>query len=137
MVKTLNQKGFVTSLVTGGFAPISTFVGDRLGFQNVISNEFEFKDDCFTGEYAPITAGKNSKLNYLNKLTEEKNISKSQVVAIGDGANDLGMLVNSGLGVGYHAHQIVKDSVDNQISFNDLTTLLYYLGISKNEFDLS
>ena len=137
LVKTLNQKGFITSLVTGGFAPISTFVGDRLGFQNVISNEFEFKDDCFTGEYVPITAGKNSKLNYLNKLTEEKNISKSQVVAIGDGANDLGMLVNSGLGVGYHAHQIVKDSVDNQISFNDLTTLLYYLGISKNEFDLS
>jgi phosphoserine phosphatase len=137
LVKTLNQKGFVTSLVTGGFAPISTFVGDRLGFQNVISNEFEFKDDCFTGEYAPITAGKNSKLNYLNKLTEEKNISKSQVVAIGDGANDLGMLVNSGLGVGYHAHQIVKDSVENQILFNDLTTLLYYLGISKQEFDLS
>jgi phosphoserine phosphatase len=137
LVKTLNQKGFVTSLVTGGFAPISTFVGDRLGFQNIISNEFEFKDDCFTGEYAPITAGKNSKLNYLNKLTDEKNISKSQVVAIGDGANDLGMLVNSGLGVGYHAHQIVKDSVENQILFNDLTTLLYYLGISKNEFDLS
>ncbi len=137
LVKTLNQKGFVTSLVTGGFAPISTFVGEQLGFQNIISNEFEFKDDCFTGEYVPITAGKNSKLNYLNKLTEEKGISKSQVVAIGDGANDLGMLINSGLGVGYHAHQIVKDSVENQILFNDLTTLLYYLGISKQEFDLS
>jgi len=136
LVKTLNQKGFVTSLVTGGFAPISTFV-EQLGFQNIISNEFEFKDDCFTGEYVPITAGKNSKLNYLNKLTEEKGISKSQVVAIGDGANDLGMLINSGLGVGYHAHQIVKDSVENQILFNDLTTLLYYLGISKQEFDLS
>ena len=64
LVKTLNQKGFITSLVTGGFAPISTFVGDRLGFQNVISNEFKFKDDCFTGKYVPITAGKNSKLNY-------------------------------------------------------------------------
>jgi len=137
LIKTLNQKGFVTSLVTGGFAPISTFVGEQLGFQNIISNEFEFKDDCFTGEYVPITAGKNSKLNYLNKLTEEKGISKSQVVAIGDGANDLGMLINSGLGVGYHAHQIVKDSVENQILFNDLTTLLYYLGISKQEFDLS
>ena len=58
------------------------------------------------------------------------------MVAIGDGANDLGMLTNSGLGVGYHAHQIVKDSVENQILFNDLTTLLYYLGISKQEFTL-
>ena len=136
LVKTLNQKGFITSLVTGGFAPISTFVGDRLGFQNVISNEFKFKDDCFTGEYVPITAGKNSKLNYLNKLTDEKNISKSQVFAIGDGANDLGMLTNAGLGVGYHAHEIVQKKVENQIFFNDLTTALYYLGFEKREFVL-
>jgi len=136
LVKTLNQRGFITSLVTGGFAPISTFVGERLGFQNVISNEFEFKNDCFTGEYVPITAGKNSKLNYLNKLTKEKNISKSKVVAIGDGANDLGMLTNAGLGVGYHAHQIVRDQVNNQIFFNDLETILYYLGIEQKEFGL-
>ena len=136
LVKTLNQKGFVTSLVTGGFAPISTFVGEQLGFQNIISNEFEFKEDCFTGEYVPITAGKNSKLNYLNKLTEEKNISKAQVVAIGDGANDLGMLTNAGLGVGYQAHQIVKEKVENQIFFNNLATLLYYLGVKKEEFCL-
>ena len=137
LIKTLNQKGYVTSLVTGGFAPISTFVGEKLGFQNIISNEFDFKDDCFTGEYVPITAGNNSKLNYLNKLTEEKNISKSQVVAIGDGANDLGMLINAGLGVGYHAHQIVRDQVDNQVFFNDLKTILYYLGIEEKEFDLN
>ena len=136
LVKTLNQKGYVTSLVTGGFAPISTFVGEKLGFQNVISNEFEFKDDCFTGEYAPITAGNNSKLDYLNKLTKEKNISKSKVVAIGDGANDLGMLTNAGLGVGYHAHQIVRDQVDNQVFFNNLETILYYLGIEQKEFNL-
>ena len=136
LVKTLNQKGYVTSLVTGGFAPISTFVGEKLGFQNVISNEFEFKDDCFTGEYVPITAGNNSKLNYLNKLTKEKNISKSKVVAIGDGANDLGMLTNAGLGVGYHAHEIVQKKVENQIFFNDLTAVLYYLGFEKREFVL-
>ena len=134
LVKTLNQKGFITSLVTGGFAPISTFVGDRLGFQNIISNEFKFKDDCFTGEYVPITAGKNSKLNYLNKLTQEKSISKSKVVAIGDGANDLGMLTNAGLGVGYHAHDIIKEQVANQVFFNNLTTILYYIGIPKKEF---
>jgi phosphoserine phosphatase len=136
LVHTLNSKGFITCLITGGFAPISTYVGNKLGFQNVISNEFKFEGDVFTGEYIPITGEKNSKLNYLNKLTEEKGVSKSQVVAIGDGANDLGMLTNSGLGVGYHAHQIVKDSVENQILFNDLTTLLYYLGISKQEFTL-
>ena len=46
------------------------------------------------------------------------------------------MLTNAGLGVGYHAHQIVKDQVDNQVFFNDLETILYYLGIEQKEFDL-
>jgi phosphoserine phosphatase len=136
LVSTLNKKNYITSLITGGFAPISTFVGNKLGFQNIISNEFKFDGDVFTGEYIPITGEKNSKLNYLNNLTEEKNISKARVVAIGDGANDLGMLAHAGLGVGYHAHEIVKKEIDNQILFNDLTTLLYFLGISKQEFSL-
>ena len=136
LVATLNQLGFITSLITGGFAPISTFVGTHLGFQNVVSNEFKFAGDLFTGEYIPITGETNSKLNYLNKLTEQTNISKSEVVAIGDGANDLGMLKHSGLGVGYHAHQIVREEISNQVLFNDLTTILYYLGISKKQFIL-
>ncbi len=136
LVATLNQLGFITSLITGGFAPISTFVGTQLGFQNVVSNEFKFAGDLFTGEYIPITGETNSKLNYLNKLTEQTNISKSEVVAIGDGANDLGMLKHSGLGVGYHAHQIVREEISNQVLFNDLTTILYYLGISKKQFIL-
>ncbi len=136
LVSTLNKKNYITSLITGGFAPISTYVGTKLGFQNIISNEFKFDGDAFTGEYIPITGEKNSKLNYLNQLTEESNIPKSKVVAIGDGANDLSMLTNSGLGIGYHAHQIVKDQVSTQIYFNDLTTVLYYLGITKKEFIL-
>src|SRR6056300_36912 len=136
LVQTLNAKGYITSLITGGFAPISTFVGNKLGFHNIVSNEFKFENDKFTGEYIPITGEKNSKLNYLNQLTAEKNIDKSQVVAVGDGANDLGMLTNVGLGLGYHAHEIVKEQVDNQILFNDLTTILYYLGFRQEEFIL-
>jgi phosphoserine phosphatase len=136
LVQTLNAKGFITSLITGGFAPISTYVGNKLGFQNIVSNEFKFENDKFTGEYIPITGEKNSKLNYLNKLTTEKNIDKSKVVAVGDGANDLGMLTNVGLGLGYHAHEIVRKQVENQIFFNDLTTILYYLGLKKEEFNL-
>ena len=70
-------------------------------------------------------------------IAQENGIDTSQVVAVGDGANDLGMLTNCGLGVGYHAHQIVRDQVENQIFFNDLTTILYYLGFCKEEFSLS
>jgi len=135
LIKTLNSMGYVTSLITGGFKPISSYVGDKLEFQNIISNEFEFdNNDCFTGNYIPITGEKNSKFKYMERLSSEKNISFSEMVAIGDGSNDLEMLKHAGLGIGYHAHDIIKNNIDNQILFNDLTAVLYFLGIKKNQF---
>ena len=135
LVKTLNKNGYHTSLVTGGFQPISTYVGKVLGFKKVISNRFGIKNNKFTGEYIPITGKQNSKLVYLNEICKMKKLDKlKHALAVGDGANDLGMLQNSGLGIGYHSHQIVKKSVDNQIQFTDLKTILFYLGFIEKEF---
>ena len=135
LVKTLNQNGYHTSLVTGGFQPISTYVGRVLGFKKVISNRFVIKNNKFTGEYIPITGKQNSKLVYLNEICKEKKLDKiKHALAVGDGANDLGMLQNSGLGIGYHSHQIVKKSVENHIQFTDLKTILFYLGFTEKEF---
>ena len=135
LVKTLNQNGYYTSLVTGGFQPISTYVGRVLGFKKVISNRFVIKNNKFTGEYIPITGKQNSKLVYLNQICKEKKLDKlKHALAVGDGANDLGMLQNSGLGIGYHSHQIVKKSVENHIQFTDLKTILFYLGFTEKEF---
>jgi phosphoserine phosphatase len=135
LVKTLNKNGYHTSLVTGGFQPISTYVGKVLGFKKVVSNRFVIKNNKFTGEYIPITGKQNSKLVYLNEICKEKKLNKlKHALAVGDGANDLGMLQNSGLGIGYHSHQIVKKLVDNQIQFTDLKTILFYLGFTEKEF---
>ena len=135
LVKTLNRNGYHTSLVTGGFQPISTYVGRVLGFKKVISNRFVIKNNKFTGEYIPITGKQNSKLVYLKEICKEKKLDKiKHALAVGDGANDLGMLQNSGLGIGYHSHQIVKKSVNNQIQFTDLKTILFYLGFTEKEF---
>jgi phosphoserine phosphatase len=135
LVKTLNKNGYHTSLVTGGFQPISTYVGKVLGFKKVVSNRFVIKNNKFTGEYIPITGKQNSKLVYLNEICKEKKLDKlKHALAVGDGANDLGMLQNSGLGIGYHSHQIVKKLVDNQIQFTDLKTILFYLGFAEKEF---
>ena len=135
LVKTLNKNGYHTSLVTGGFQPISTYVGKVLGFKKVISNRFVIKNNKFTGEYIPITGKQNSKLVYLKEICKEKKLDKiKHALAVGDGANDLGMLQNSGLGIGYHSHQIVKKSVDNQIQFTDLKAILFYLGFTEKEF---
>ncbi len=135
LVKTLNKNGYHTSLVTGGFQPISTHVGKVLGFKKVISNRFVIKNNKFTGEYIPITGKQNSKLVYLNQICKEKKLDKlKHALAVGDGANDLGMLQNSGLGIGYYSHAIVKKSIENQIQFTDLKTILFYLGFTEKEF---
>jgi phosphoserine phosphatase len=135
LVKTLNKNGYHTSLVTGGFQPISTYVGKILGFKKVVSNRFVIKNNKFTGEYIPITGKQNSKLVYLNEICKERKLDKlKHALAVGDGANDLGMLQNAGLGIGYHSHQIVKKLVDNQIQFTDLKTILFYLGFTEKEF---
>jgi phosphoserine phosphatase len=135
LVKTLNKNGYHTSLVTGGFQPISTYVGKVLGFKKVISNRFVIKNNKFTGEYIPITGKQNSKLIYLNQICKEKKLNKiKHALAVGDGANDLGMLQNSGLGIGYYSHAIVKKSIENQIQFTDLKTILFYLGFTEKEF---
>ena len=135
LVNTLNKLGFDSNLITGGFKPISTYVGKELGFKNVISNEFNFDDNnCFTGDYVPITGQKNSKYMYMEKINKEKNIPFAKMVSVGDGSNDLEMLKNSGLGIGYHAHEIIKNNILNQINFTNLETVLYFLGIKKENF---
>ena len=135
LIKTLNNNKFNTYLITGGFKPISTHVGERLEFQNIISNEFEFENDnTFKGTYVPVAGEKNSKLEFMKKLSAEKDIEFKDFVALGDGANDLGMLQNSGLGIGYNSHKIIKDNIETQINFTDLTSVLYFLQIKKEDF---
>ena len=135
LVRTLNKNGYHTNLVTGGFQPISNYVGKILGFKKVISNKFVIRNNKFTGEYIPITGKQNSKLFYLNYICKKKRFDKiKHAISVGDGANDLGMLQNSGLGIGYRPHHIIEKAVDNHIRFTDLTTILFYLGFNEKEF---
>lgn len=135
LVRTLNSFGYISNLITGGFKPISSYVGEQLGFHNVISNEFCFdENDKFTGEYIAINGERNSKYRYMETLSKEKDILFNEMLAVGDGSNDLEMLKHSGLGIGYHAHEIIRENIDTQIQFTDLTTILYFLGIKKENF---
>ena len=71
----------------------------------------------------------------MEKVSSEQNISFDEMVSVGDGSNDLQMLKHSGLGIGYHAHQIIKDNIKNQIKFTDLKTILFFLGIKEDQFE--
>jgi len=134
LINTLNDQNYYTCLLTGGFEPISTFVKKKLNFKKCISNKFILNNNKFTGKYISITGKKNSKLFYLNKICRNKKYQKKNIISIGDGANDIGMLSSSGLGIGYNAHQIVRKKIENQIFFTDLTTVLFYLGIKERNF---
>jgi len=134
LIKTLNRNNFYTCLLTGGFKPISSYVAKKLGFKKYVSNKFIIRNKKFTGNYIPITGKKNSKLYFLKKICKQRNFAKTDIISIGDGANDIGMLQSSGLGIGYNAHDIVKKKIINQIQFTDLTTVLYYLGFKKKDF---
>jgi phosphoserine phosphatase len=134
LIKTLNKKNYLTILITAGFAPVSTYVSERLGFKGVVSNEFEFANNKFTGKYVPVIATKNAKLDYLKEICTKKTINQKKVIAIGDGANDLEVLNYSGLGIGYNAYQIIKDNIKNQIFYTDLKSVLFFLGINEIEF---
>ena len=70
----------------------------------------------------------------MEKLSKDNNIDFSEMVSVGDGSNDLQMLKHSGLGIGYYAHQIIKDNIKTQIQFTGLTSVLYFLGIKKEQF---
>ena len=70
----------------------------------------------------------------MERLSKDNKVDFSEMVSVGDGSNDLQMLKHSGLGIGYHAHQIIKDNIQTQIHFTDLTTVLYFLGIKKEQF---
>ena len=70
----------------------------------------------------------------MEQVAKDKNILFDQILSIGDGSNDLQMLKHSGLGIGYHAHQIIKDNIKTQINFTDLKTVLFFLGIPESQF---
>ncbi|GBL34057.1 phosphoserine phosphatase [Candidatus Pelagibacterales bacterium] len=101
----------------------------------MISNRFVIKNNKFTGEYIPITGKQNSKLVYLNEICKQKKLNKyKDAICVGDGANDLGMLQNSGLGIGYYPHSIVKKAVDNNIQFTDLKQFYFIWVLLKKNF---
>jgi len=134
LINTLNDQGYFTCLLTGGFEPISTFVKYKLNFKKQISNKFFFKNRRFTGQYKPITGKKNSKLFFCKKICKLKKIKNKEIISIGDGANDIGMLKYSSLGIGYNSHLIVRKSIKNQIFFTDLRSVLYFLGFKEKDF---
>jgi len=109
-------------------------VRDALGFHADEANQLDFAGGKLSGKVIEPILDKDSKRAALERSAKEHGLELSQTLAVGDGANDLPMLLASGLGIAYHAKPTVQAAAHHRINYNDLTALLYAQGIPKSDW---
>ncbi|THD73596.1 MAG: phosphoserine phosphatase SerB [Bradyrhizobium sp.] len=134
LVATMRAHGAYTCLISGGFTLFTNAVAAMIGFQENRANELKIEDGKLTGEVAEPILGRAVKLATLVELRESFDLDNLDTLAVGDGANDLGMIENAGLGVAYHAKPAVAAAAAARIDHGDLTALLYAQGYRREEF---
>ena len=134
LIATMKAKGYYTALVSGGFTVFTSRIAATLGFDENRANILLAEDGRLTGEVAEPILGKQAKVDALTDISERLGISPEEAMAVGDGANDLGMLHLSGAGVALHAKPAVAAEAKIRIDHGDLTALLYLQGYRKSDF---
>jgi phosphoserine phosphatase len=134
LIATMKAKGFYAALVSGGFTVFTSRIAATLGFDENRANILIEKDGILTGEVAEPILGKQAKVDALLDISEKLGITPEDVIAVGDGANDLGMLEIAGSGVALHAKPSVAAQAKMRIDHGDLTALLYIQGYRKSDF---
>lgn len=134
LVATMKANGAYAALVSGGFTAFTAHTAEALGFDEHRANTLLEHDGKLTGEVAEPILGRDAKVAALHEITARLGIAASDVLAVGDGANDLGMLGLAGTGVALHAKPIVASECDVRINHGDLTALLYLQGYNCDEF---
>ena len=134
LVSTMKAHGAYAALVSGGFTAFTANVSAELGFDENRANTLHIADGKLTGEVGRPILGKAAKVQALEEITTRLGIAEADVLAVGDGANDLGMLTRAGTGVALHAKPAVQAQCNVRINHGDLTALLYLQGYARNEF---
>lgn len=127
LMRGLAEKSCKTAVISGGFGVIGRRLQQRLGFDYVFTNELEVVDGSLTGRLAAEIIDGRRKAELLNEIAGREGIPASQVVAVGDGANDLLMLGQAGIGIAYHAKPVVRAAAKHRLSHAGLDALLYLL----------
>lgn len=136
LVATMKANGAYTVLVSGGFTAFTESVAAKLAFDENRANTLLAADGVLTGEVALPILGKAAKVQALQDIAARLNLTPAQAMAVGDGANDLGMLGLAGAGVALHAKPAVAAQCDLRVNHGDLTALLYLQGYAREEFVL-
>jgi phosphoserine phosphatase len=134
LVATMRANGAYTALVSGGFTVFTSRIGRTLGFDEDRSNILEIEDGKLAGRVRDPILGKEAKKASLIELRQRFGLAPDQTMAVGDGANDLAMLGEAGLGVALHAKPAVAEAARARVDHGDLTALLYLQGYRREEF---
>ncbi len=135
LVRTMRRHGAYTCLVSGGFTAFTAKIAAAIGFDESRGNHLVIGDDGrFTGAVAEPILGREAKLDTLHALRRQFGLSRQETLVVGDGANDLAMIGDAGLGVAFHAKPVVAQSATARIDHGDLTALLFIQGYRRAEF---
>jgi phosphoserine phosphatase len=134
LIATMKANGAHTALVSGGFTPFTQRVAQHLGFDENQANELIIADGRLTGEVGRPILGQQAKVEALLRITGRLGLDPADALAVGDGANDLAMLSEAGMGVALHAKPHVQEGSLIRINHGDLTALLYLQGYTRAQF---
>lgn len=135
LIHTLKSLGYKIAVLSGGFTFFGKHLQQRLGIDYVFANELETANGAVTGRVVGEIVDGKKKAELLKMLAEKENISVDQVVAVGDGANDLPMLNLAGMGIAFHAKPLVRQGASHSLSHLGLDALLYLVGVRDRDLD--
>lgn len=133
LVSTIRRLGYKTAILSGGFDYFGRYLQDRLGIDYVYANQLDICDGKLTGEVVGQIVDGQRKAELLQEIADREGLCLEQVIAVGDGANDLPMLSLAGLGIAFRAKPLVKESAKHSISTLGLDGILYLMGYSDRE----
>ncbi|MDF7807933.1 phosphoserine phosphatase SerB [Pontiellaceae bacterium B12219] len=129
LTHTLKKLGFKTAILSGGFNYFGNYLKEIFNIDYVYANELEIVDGKVTGRVTGTVVDGQRKKELLQEIAAKENIHLKQVIAVGDGANDLPMLSVAGLGIAFHAKPVVKETAKQSISNLGLDSILYLIGV--------
>lgn len=135
LIGTLKMLGYKTAILSGGFTFFARHLQSQLGIDYVFANDLDIVDGAVSGEVKTQIVDGARKAELLRQIVRQENISLEQVVAVGDGANDLPMLGIAGMGIAFRAKPLVRQSAGHAVSFLGLDSLLYLIGVRDRDLD--
>jgi phosphoserine phosphatase len=135
LIRTLHRLGHKVGVVSGGFLDVIEPLLNELNIDYYRANKLEVKEGKLTGAITGAIIDREAKANALRDFADKEGVGLAQTIAIGDGANDLGMLEIAGLGIAFNAKPAVRAAADSSINSPYLDSVLYLMGITRDEIE--